>query len=147
MGPGNTSHLSVAAAARDDPDEDFCRRAYYAGCWKQPPFNSGCCASTCDASAGMETCAYYPEKTQHGAAALHLNITFKYDPDDGKCNQACDAVSHSIWTDFCDGDIGGDKSLAKNDHVKNCHAAMKSISDQIHDVPDWCPSALTQQIV
>jgi hypothetical protein len=141
---GTASKSSAAAVAKDD---DFCKRAYYAGCWHETPFNAGCCAPTCDASAGMTTCTYTPTKTQHGGH-LSLNVTFKYDPDDDKCKNACHAVSHSIWSDFCSGDVGGDGSLDKNGDVNNCDAAMKSIHHQVNDVvTDWCGSSSTLQIV
>jgi len=139
---GNTS-LSVAAVVKD---EDFCKQAYYAGCWHETPFNSGCCASTCDASAGMVTCHHDQTKTQHDSE-IHLNVTFKYDPDDDVCKTACNAISAKtvIWSDFCAGTSG---AFDQNPDVKNCGAAMDSIHHQVNDVmKDWCSSSLTQQII
>lgn len=140
--PTFCSNSSLAAVA-SDPDPDFCRRAYNAGCWAQTPFNDGCCASTCDASAGEEKCTYLPTKTQQSGDPLKLNVTFSYDPDDDNCKDTCTELQSTIWTDFCDGG-----ALSQNDKVKNCDAAMQSIHHQVHDVvPQWCGSSLKQEIV
>jgi len=136
-GSSSSSHRSSSSslsAAKGNATADMCKSAYFAGCWNTTPFNDGCCIQ-CNAHEGQQTCSYQPEKTATGGGKIQLNVTFMYDPDDDKCNKACDAIKGSIWSDFC----GGKGSLDKNKNVKNCDDAMNSIHHQVNDVvKDWC---------
>lgn len=152
-GSGKAANVSKVAAVpaflKDDDtvpaflkDDDACRLAYRAGCWNEPPFNSGCCA-TCTASTGMESCDFNHTRAQ-GGSHLEMHGHFEYDPDDDNCNKACNEIVQAIWIDFCP----GNSQLDKNDKVKHCDAAVTEIHHQVNDVlPDWCPSKLTEQTV